>query len=354
MENQTSKCQNCEQEFNKDFKFCPYCGQKAKEELTISVLFYNTISNYFSVDARFFKSFIPLMFKPGYLAQKFIAGKRLLFLHPAQMYLFISVVFFFLFSFVSRKQAESLNNELKKTRESKVVIDSVQKRKSDSIEIEQLKQTLKNNKFIPGINDKKIEEIDSILKKDGIKKNEISFGFNEKELDSLINAGASDEALFKKMGLKTDDSGFKRKLYTQLLKFYKARDGGNILKTFYDTIPIALFFLLPIFAFILKLLYYKKGHYAHHLVFSFYFFSYLFTVFSLLVLASLIWDNFPNLITTIVMLSTFVYLFLALKRFYGQGWFLSLFKSGVTTFLFLLFVMPLAAIIVGLFAFMYY
>ena len=87
---------------------------KAKDELTLGVLFNNTISNYFSVDARFFKSFIPLMFKPGFLAKQFVEGRRLLYLHPAQIYLFVSVVFFFLFSFIGNKQAESLDSALKK------------------------------------------------------------------------------------------------------------------------------------------------------------------------------------------------------------------------------------------------
>ncbi|WNH14436.1 DUF3667 domain-containing protein [Thalassobellus suaedae] len=41
--------------------------------------------------------FIPLLIKPGYLTAKFIEGKRLLYLHPAKMYLFIVVVFFFFF-----------------------------------------------------------------------------------------------------------------------------------------------------------------------------------------------------------------------------------------------------------------
>ncbi|MDC6469138.1 DUF3667 domain-containing protein [Flavobacteriaceae bacterium] len=83
-------------QFESSFQFCPYCGQKSNDELTIGLLFYNTISNYFSFDARFFKSFFPLIFRPGYLANRFIAGKRLMYLHPAQLYLFISVVFFFL------------------------------------------------------------------------------------------------------------------------------------------------------------------------------------------------------------------------------------------------------------------
>ncbi len=71
MESTKETCKNCEQEFDDNFKFCPYCGQQAKDELTVGVLFYNTISNYFSFDARFFKSFFPLLFKPGYLAKRF-------------------------------------------------------------------------------------------------------------------------------------------------------------------------------------------------------------------------------------------------------------------------------------------
>ena len=99
LEDTTAKCLNCEEPLEEGFKFCPNCGQKTNEILTVGVLFYNTIANYLSFDARFFKSFFPLMFKPGMLAKCFIQGKRLLYLHPAQMYLFVSVVFFFLLSF---------------------------------------------------------------------------------------------------------------------------------------------------------------------------------------------------------------------------------------------------------------
>ncbi len=54
------------------------------------------------------------MFRPGYLARKFIEGKRLLYLHPAQYYLFVSVVFFFLFSFQAREYTQKVDRVLKK------------------------------------------------------------------------------------------------------------------------------------------------------------------------------------------------------------------------------------------------
>ena len=360
MDTNQVNCQNCEQPYDEGFRFCPHCGQKSNDELTLGVLFYNTISNYFSFDARFFKSFIPLMFRPGYLAREFIKGKRLLYLHPAQMYLFISVVFFFIFSFSVRKQAESLNNNFQEIfdKDGDVVLDSVQTRKRDSlkhvkdsigrIEIE---KALRSNKYITGMSDK---EIDSIVKLENLpNKNDISFNFDEKELDSLLAINASDNEIYRSMGLQHDDGWFKRKLYAQVLKFYKAKDAGNILKAFYDTIPIALFFLLPIFALILKILYFRKGRYAHHLVFGFYYFSFLFTVFSIIFGVNLFWDC-PDSIDWLIASSTFIYLIIALKKFYRQGWFLSFFKGSVATFAFMTIVIPTAAAIIMLFAFMFY
>lgn len=126
MEPNTTTCKNCEQTHEVDFEFCPYCGQKTDVDLTFGVLFYNTISNYFSFDARFFKSFIPLMFKPGILAKLFIEGKRLLYLHPAQMYLFISVVFFFLFSIVTRESISKLDNLFEEGFKSEKISDTLQ------------------------------------------------------------------------------------------------------------------------------------------------------------------------------------------------------------------------------------
>jgi hypothetical protein len=365
MGNQSIQCQNCESDLKEEFDFCPNCGQKTTEELTVGVLFYNTISNYFSFDARFFKSFIPLMFRPGYLARKFLEGKRLLYLHPAQMYLFISVVFFFIFSFTVRDQTESLNRELRETLNEKSVLvlkDSVEQRKIDSIKAVEkqikdsiarveVKKALEDNKWITGMDEK---QIDSLVARDDFNKNNnMNFSFNEKEMDSLIELNASDEELYAAMGLEEDDGWFVKKMYAQALKFYKARDGGSILKAFYDTVPIALFFLLPIFALILKVLYFRKGRYAHHLVFSFYYFSFLFTVFSIIFGVNLIWE-IPDWIDWLIALSTFVYLFIALKRFYSQGWFLSFFKSSVATFTFMLVVIPIAAIIIGLLSFMIY
>ena len=358
MENELRICPNCEKSHAEDFDFCPHCGQKTKDELTIGVLFYNTISNYFSFDARFLKSFIPLVVKPGFLAKKFLQGKRLLYLHPAQMYLFISVIFFFLFSFVVRDQAEAVDRSLKEElARSEKVIDTLQQRTLDSTEVEAIMNPLKQNQKVLGLEDEEVEKIDSLITSGNLSKKgnvNTDFSFSLSEVDSLLEAGAEDKEIYKTMGMKEDAGAFKRRMYAQTLKFIKNRSGGSILKSFYDSIPIAMFFLLPIFAFILKILYYNRGKFAHHLVFSFYFFSFLFTVFCILLVCNLIWEGFPWWITTLAILSTYFYLLVALKRFYEQGWFFSIFKSGVATFSFLTFVIPFAVVVMFFMAFLFY
>ena len=65
------------------------------------------------------------MFKPGYLATRFIEGKRLLYLHPAQLYLFVSVVFFFLLTtLVVRDQVQEIDTAFKKTLNKPIISDS--------------------------------------------------------------------------------------------------------------------------------------------------------------------------------------------------------------------------------------
>lgn len=362
METKLTNCKNCEEEYQEGFEFCPHCGQKTKDELTLGLLFYNTISNYFSFDARFFRSFIPLMLKPGYLAKRFIGGKRLLYLHPAQMYLFVSVIFFFVFTILTRPFTEKMDSDLQKTFDKSIVNDSILKKTElDSNDLNNFLKPLKDNQKTIGFKNAEFKMLDSVLKEEVIKNtaeinsdtNDFNFDFDPTKVDSLIDAGASDKKIYETLGLREDDSAFKKRIYTQGLKFYKKRDGGSFLGAVRDSIPIAMFILLPIFALLIKLFYWRRGHFAHHLVFSFYFFSYLFTVFSLIICVNFIWD-IPDWIDWLLVFSTFFYLYFALMRFYEQGWFVSFFKCSVITFTFLMMVLPFAGAMVLFVTFLYY
>lgn len=350
----TIHCKNCGASLKEEYKHCPECGQKVQENLTLGVLFNNTISNYFSVDARFFRSFIPLMFRPGYLAKKFVGGKRLTYLHPAQFYLFISVLFFFIFSFSVRKSERQLDAFFQSELEIGDVNDTLDEGKVlDTTDIKNILEPLKVNNVVIGINDEEMKALDSVLKSSPTKTSDWSLlVFKRKKVDSLITARASEETIYEEMGMRKDANKWERKFFTQSLKFYKNR-GGGILGVLYDTVPVAMFILLPIFALLLKVFFFKRGRYSHHLVFSFYFFSFLFTVFSLILLVNYIID-IPDWIDTLLVFSTFIYLFLAAKHFYGQGYILSFIKSNLIVFIYSFFVMLISICLVFATAYWFY
>ena len=347
MEPKKINCKNCEMPFDSQFQFCPHCGQKSDEELTITVLFYNTISNYFSFDARFLKSFFPLLFKPGYLARKFLEGKRLLYLHPAQMYLFISVVFFFIISFSTREfveEADKINEKVVKSELVNTDLDTINK-SLDSLELEKLMKPLKNNPKVFGLNEDELKRTDSIIRAETADPINLNTGwsifnstFNKKKIDSLVASGAEKEVIYKEIGMSENPDFWQKRFVDRMLDLMDGKGLGAIIQAFFDSIPISMFFLLPLFALFLKIFYFKKGQYAHHLVFSFYFFCFLFTVFSILFAVNRFLYDIPDWIDWIIAISTYFYFFIALKRFYGQHWFLTWIKSGVISFVFMLFV----------------
>ena len=351
METNQVNCQNCEQPYEEGFEFCPHCGQKTNDELTIGVLFYNTISNYFSFDARFMKSFIPLMFRPGYLAEKFLEGRRLLYLHPAQMYLFISVIFFFIMSYSTR---ELVNEKVVKSEFIDNLKESIQQPTLDSIQMEKIMKPLRDNQQLTGLNDLDLELADSILKTNVSEPRNVktSFDFDKNKIDSLVAAGVDNEVIYKELGMSDDPGFLERRLFTRILSLIEGQGAGAIVQAFFDTIPISMFFLLPFFALILKIFYFNKGRYVYHLVFSFYYFSFLFTVFSILFAVNRFVYDIPDWIDWLIAISTYFYFLFSLIRFYKQNWFLTWIKSGLISFVFLLLVIPTAFGLIAAYSFL--
>ena len=106
-------------------KFCHNCGQ---ENLQIKESFghmmNHAISDYFHFDHQFFHTLKPLLFKPGYLTNEYMAGRRVQYLHPVKMYIFISLVYFLLL-FQGGHQDAKENNTAAKPANTQKVIDSV-------------------------------------------------------------------------------------------------------------------------------------------------------------------------------------------------------------------------------------
>lgn len=101
--------------------------------------------------------------------------------------------------------------------------------------------------------------------------------------------------------------------------------GAQLMDRVLSRISVALFFLLPIFTLVVSLLYIRrKYNYTENLVFVFH----VQTVFFLLLLIFLIANRIipSNAIYFIFTLTFMIYLYKAMKRFYGQGWFKTIIK----------------------------
>jgi len=273
------------------------------------------------------------------------------YLHPAQFYLFISVVFFFLFSFMARQQQDVFDDTMKDGFEKVGKLDSTELKALDSLRLDKIRNDLADVNIYTGADSFTQTDLDSILGNTS-DSSTFDYGWKKDKLDSLIAINAPLDEKIKTMGYKEGSALWKKRIYTQLLKIYEKR-GGGLLEAFYDTIPIAMFFLLPIYALLLKLLFFKKGRFAHHLVFSFYFFSFLFAVFSILLLANFIY-TIPSWIIWLIISTTGVYLILAIMRFYGQGLIKSFIKTCLLSFMYILFVIPTSFVILVIVAFLIY
>lgn len=298
-------CKNCNNIFDDSYKYCPECSQKADNKLTLGTLFSNTITNYFSVDSRVFKSLLPLLTRPGFLAKKFVEGKRLYYMHPAQLYLFVSVIFFFIFSF------------------------SINEYQKDSDQII-------SNYF---------NKLNALSYKRFNSSGEVIHTIDKKVLDSLILVGAPKEQLLLQLGMNERSGWFDRFAYNQLLRFYM-NQGSGILKVFYSTVSVALFILIPLFTLLLKLLFYRSGKFSHQLVFSLYLFSFLFAVLILILLASYMVD-IPIWIYILICVIFITYLVIGIKYFFNKSIMASLLKSLIIILLYCVFVLPMSVLLLG-------
>ncbi|QHI35600.1 hypothetical protein IMCC3317_09460 [Kordia antarctica] len=352
------ECSNCKYQLTPYHSFCPNCGQKVDDKLNMRVLFHNTIANYFSVDGRFFKSLIPLLTKPGFLAKQYVSGKRLMYLHPAQFYLFASIVFFFLSSVATRSTLRDFDDSIKKTfgRENAILGEATRVKDSIDNALEAQTASMQGSDSLAVAKVKNVlgtdVKNDSLQKGKNIQASIFGFNFDTKLLDSLEASDATIDEKLKVLGYKETDSWFSKFVGKQIIKF-RANKGAGILKAFFDTIPISMFFLIPIFALLLKMLYRKRGRFAHHMVFSFYYFAFMFLISSIIIIANYIVD-IPNWIDALLILSTFFYLVISLKRFYEQGYIKTFFKTCILSFVYLIFVIPVTFVILWIVSFFLY
>ncbi|MBC8375722.1 MAG: DUF3667 domain-containing protein [FCB group bacterium] len=230
------------------------------------------------VDSRVLRSLKLLFTKPGFLTSEYVKGRRVRYLPPVRIYLVASVLFFL------------------------------------SLTLNTLLPSVQNNEFF-----KEIAETGDL---DDALENAL-----ESKQNSLTNNGSGLVAV--------DPDSSHSGMQLSLGESQYDVNQGDFLSNFSDNFAKMMFLLLPVAALQLKALYWRrKKLYIEHLVFSLHVHAF---IFSLLIL-TIIFDF--KLTMWLVIISSLIYLYIAMKQFYEQSYaktaskmVLLLLSYGVTTIL---------------------
>jgi len=271
-------------------------------------------------DSSFFHTVHHLIFKPGFLSKEYTAGRRASYLHPVRMYVFTSAIFFLWFFSVFKSNNISSTN-----------IHDPLNNNGRTKQITKLQKELKNDP-----NNQKIKTGIALLK-DTSKVVTTGDLIELGALDPSISISGKSykskheyDSIQKTLPEEDKDGWIARRLaYKQIDINEKIKENPDeALKKFVDSIlhrlPYMLFISLPLFALILKLVYIrrKQFYFSDHGVFTIhlYVFSFLLliAVFAIGKLQDLTHVGELDWVVVILFLLLFVYLYKAMRNFYGQ------------------------------------
>jgi len=322
-------CENCGNILEGNHKYCPACGQKVEGKVTLASLFKNTISNYLSIDSKLLTTLPSFIFQPGKIARQFCEGKRISHLHPGQLYIVFSVLFFFIFSLHSENWEDGINFE--KAKQSLTQIqDSIEVNKSDTLKLFQ-------------------NEVPIILVSDSIKDLDI---LNSRviKLDSLIAAGNTNEEVIFSFNEKPNV--ILKYAFNQFLDMYRANAKG-IISTIISQIPLAIFLSLPIYTLLLWITHIRrKKRFSEHLILTLYLFGFLFLLLTLLLIV--FWITKENAVWLLFFILPPVYFLISFKVFYRQAWWKSFVKLIMVSIAFSIVIIPFAFLLTTILTILFY
>ncbi|MDB4949175.1 MAG: hypothetical protein JWM27_1824 [Gemmatimonadetes bacterium] len=291
--------------------FCRRCGQ-ARRVVHVSL---REMATDFLDDQLALNSKLPvtvawLLLRPGYLTREYLKGRIASYIRPLRLYLGASVMFFVVFSFLAQREGWGLNGHP----------GPLQYAGSDSAEVgDSVRAALKQAGVRPPA--APAPPVAAAPKGPPRSARRIA-------ADSARAAAAArdNEDAFGGMGAVSDTLNAK---WRRLRNTERPQIQRAVLDGVQTQGPRAMFLMLPIFAFILKVLYAgSKRFYVEHFVFALHFHAFVF----LLLTIVLGLEEIPALrgsqLGPLLWLWSVVYLFVAMKTVYGQGFF----KTGVKYF----------------------
>ena len=305
-------CLNCR--YVVENRFCPNCGQENTDtRKTFHHLFVHFFEDLTHYENAFWPTIKNLIFKPAALTKEYLSGKRLTYLAPVRLYIFISFITFLIISLFS-----SENEPLQYSSKKEPVITT----KNKSFQSHVLKKDSTATNQIDSVNQDK----------------NFSFGYESVEqLDSIQKNAPESE--------KLSDLNYWMNKRIQLIKEHNTNKEiiEKFINSYTHNLPKVLFVLMPIFAFLLWLFHSKKRwYYFDHGIFTLHYFSFLLVLLLILFLVNTAINalkeswviSFFQIIFNFIGIGWMIYYFYpAHHRFYGETRWISFLKSTLLFFI---------------------
>ncbi|MDQ2824219.1 MAG: DUF3667 domain-containing protein [Verrucomicrobiota bacterium] len=321
-------CENCGAELTG--RWCSQCGQPAIDyRRSFRHVIVDVLDSFLNWDSKFFATIGLLITRPWRLTNEFLGGRRVRYLHPVRLYLLASILFFFAVTYWVKSahlDPKSLTPEARAEIEADL--------KKENLTPEQRANVEKAMKILPSQTADKIEQ--------AIKSNETPKTKDtatkepeEKKSDGLVvfNHDSDHQA-----------NGFENWIETRA-KQKLGEHGTNLqlfLVTMISNLPYMVLCCIPLFAFVLKILYLRKRIlYIDHLVYALHIHTFAYLAIMLIVLATIgLNRTMPGVLSgwIVGLLWTIfaIQIFLSIRRVYRQGWFFGLFKFFTGGFVYLI------------------
>ncbi len=326
-------CLNCQHPLDISDRYCPSCSQiNSTKKVTLRDFADEFFSNVIAYDSRLFRTLSAMILHPGRITKEYIAGRRMHYTNPFRFMLSLAIIYFLMlgisggFSEMDRygnrndgivfNPGEAFNMAFEKANpaqeEALKILDSVDlggtiteyRSRRDSLIAKDPGSyfgTINATSFFGRIS-KKQEFFGTLLARDSI------YSFQE-----AVNKYGIPNNTENKLSFSLAGSTLK-----------VIRQPGSFVNALISRLPFATFFFLPIFAMFIVLVYIRKKYtYTDNLIFSFHNQTLLF----ILLIISFLIDSIFNISTAWLALTVFaLYLYKAMRNFYGQGRFKTIIK----------------------------
>ncbi len=358
--NTVKTCRNCGEPLPADAKFCPNCSQKYSDgRITIRELWFDFVESILNFDAKIFRT-IGALFIPGKLTLEYFKGKHLSYVPPVRIFLIMAVIHFAIIGFYGFDNLNfSLTGGQSQNNSREATYEAIFLEKLDSAR-QQVNQDFKNNPTVKSALDSLRHQFKN-AELDSMELGYLDFHWDFTIKPTKLNLAKRDiydpyEVIFKKYKINGVVEQLQVRQSLRLLTEKSSFAGFLLGKLIWMVL-----LMMPALALVLKLLYIRRRKYfVEHLVFSFHYHAFSFLIMGVAIaLNATGWFKNSGLDEDIsapiafAFLAIIIYLFIAMRRVYKQGFWKTFIKFNILNFsyllIFTLFIALTAAVSILLF-----